>query len=175
MHTTAFPTPAHPWVTWGSRLLNPQRSGTQAWMYRLPNLKRALRFQMNTWETLSESSLRVHLFSLQTYAKTVFTMHPTYLDISQLVLGFSFVHKAVADLGGRSRRPPPPPAAKFFSISCSFQEHLIKFYPSTPISDGWRPSPYENPGSVTAKDLKLVESSTFNLIPASVGFSDVPK
>ena len=30
-------------------------------------------------------------------------------------------------------------ATKFFSILCSFRENLIKLYPSTPLTEGWRP------------------------------------
>ena len=52
----------------------------------------------------------------------------------------------VADLGGRPRRAPPL-ATKFFSISCSFRENLLKSYPGAPPW-GLAP-PWENPGSAT--------------------------
>ena len=39
----------------------------------------------------------------------------------------------MADLGGTPpARDPSPLAANFLSISCSFREHLIKFYPVPP-------------------------------------------
>ena len=47
---------------------------------------------------------------------------------------------------GGSRGAPPPLATKFFSISCTFQENLIKLYPGAPLGVG---APWENPGSAT--------------------------
>ena len=67
----------------------------------------------------------------------------TYLNVGTNIVNvfIRIVSSAVADLGGA------PHATKFFLISCSFRENLIKSYPGAPPG-GWRP-PWENPGSAT--------------------------
>ena len=60
------------------------------------------------------------------------------------IIDFTRLYKSIpkecsgGSRGGRPRRAPPPPplATKLFSISCSFQENLIKSYPGAPLGVG---------------------------------------
>ena len=66
-------------------------------------------------------------------------------------VGYQWYYLLKTQSSGRSRGAPP--AGKFFSILCSFREHLIKFILAPPSPRVGTP-PCENPGSATAESQR---------------------
>ena len=89
---------------------------------------------VNTFKSKKE----VDAFSRNLADSVDSTFRSSYNHVQLILrlLGFteSVEHENIGSGGSRGEL-----AANIFSISCSFREYLIKFYPGAPLSEGWHP------------------------------------